>query len=190
MSLQTWQELVAPPMTAAGTGFNTFTTAKTVIPPTSLITLPANWWVVGKTLRVTVMGSVSNIVTTPGTMAFQIMMGTIVAWTSGNIQLNATAHTTLPFTLEVVLTCRSTGITTAANLIGMGRLNGVMFTKTAAQTDGANTETIIQVPVTAPAVGTGFDSTIANILDFWVGFSISNLGNQIQVQQYLVEALN
>lgn len=190
MSLQTWNELIAPAMTAAGSTFNTYTTAKTVIPATSLITLPANWWTVGKTLRITAIGSVSNIVTTPGTMAFQVMMGTIVAWTSGNIQLNATAHTTLPFTLEVLLTCRATGATTSANLLGMGRLNGVMFTKTAAQTDGANTETIIQVPVTAPAVGTGFDSTIANILDFWVGFSISNAGNQIQIQQYLVEALN
>jgi hypothetical protein len=45
-------------------------------------------------------------------------------------------------------------------------------------------------PNTAPAAGTGFDSTIANILDFWVGISVSNAANGIQVYQYFVEALN
>ena len=46
------------------------------------------------------------------------------------------------------------------------------------------------MPATAPAVGTGFDSTIANLLDFWVGFSISNSGNGVQVYQYTVEQLS
>jgi hypothetical protein len=46
------------------------------------------------------------------------------------------------------------------------------------------------VPVTAPALGTAFDSTISQILDFWVGFSISNAGNGIRIDQYDVEILN
>ena len=57
---------------------------------------------------------------------------------------------------------------------------------------GANptvSDTSAVVPVTAPAVGTGFDSTIANILDFWVGFSINNAGNGVQVYDYTVEQL-
>jgi hypothetical protein len=45
------------------------------------------------------------------------------------------------------------------------------------------------IPATAPAVGTGFDSTIANILDFWTGFSIPNSGNGIQLYNYTVEQL-
>jgi len=48
----------------------------------------------------------------------------------------------------------------------------------------------IMCPNTAPAVGTGFDSTIANILDFWVGISVSLATNGIQVYQYLAEVLN
>jgi hypothetical protein len=176
--------------TAAGTLFNTYTTAKSVINATNLVQLPPNYLYVGKKLRVTVRGAVSNIVTTPGTITFQIMMGSIVAWSSGAIQLNATAHTTLPFTLVVDLRCDTIGAATAAKFMGLGQLSGIMFTITAGQVDGVNSETVLQVPRTAPAVGTGFDSTIANILDFWTGFSISNAGNGIQVQDYTVEELN
>jgi hypothetical protein len=175
---------------AVGTLFNTFTAAKTVINATNLVQLPPNYLYVGKKIRVTVRGGVSNIVTTPGTITFQIMMGTIVAWTSGAIQLNATAHTLLPFTLVVDLRCDTIGSGVVAKLLGMGQLSGIMFTVTAGQVDGANSETVLQVPRTAPAVGTGFDSTIANILDFWAGFSISNAGNGIQVYDYTVEELN
>lgn len=60
------------------------------------------------------------------------------------------------------------------------------MTNTAGQTDGANTMTAINAPATAPAVGTGFDSTAAAALDLWAGFSISNSGNGIQIQQYHV----
>ena len=121
--------------------------------------------------------AISNIATTPGTVTFQVMLGTIVAWTSGAVQLNATAHTTLPAKLVVELSCQLTNTTVngaIAKLMGVGTLTGVMFTKTAAQTDGANTETVMMVPITTPALGTAFDSTIAQTLDFWVGFSISN----------------
>lgn len=141
-------------------------------------------------MRTTVRGALSNIVTTPGTVTFQIMMGSIVVWTSGAIQLNATAHTLLPFTLQVDWTVRAIGSSTSANVLGMGTLQGIHFTLTAGQTDAVNTAGQFAVPATAPAVGTGFDSTIANIMDFWVGFSINNAGNGVQIQEYIVEALN
>lgn len=192
MSLQTWQEALVTQI-AAGTLLNTYTTAKSVINPQALVVLPAGYWTIGKTLRIKVWGGISNIVTTPGTITFQVQLGptaNIVAFTSGAIQLNATAHTTLPFELEIMLTCRSVGSVTAATLMGIGRLNGIMFTLTAAQVDGINSSATMLVPAAAPAVGTGFDSTVTNILDFWAGFSISNAGNGIQVQNYVVEALN
>lgn len=174
---------------AAGTLLNTYTTAKSVINATELYTLPAGILQAGSKLRVKVRGGISNIVTTPGTITFQVMMGTIVAYTSGAVQLNATAHTTLPFSLDIDLSVRTIGSGTGAAIMGMGALSGRMFTDTAAQVDSVNTEGAFQVPATAPANGTGFDSTIANILDFWAGFSISNAGNGIQIQQYSVEQL-
>lgn len=174
---------------ATGTLFNTYTTAKTVINATDLVTLPANYLTIGSTFRVKASGGLSNIATTPGTVTFQIMMGTIVAWTSGAIQMSTTAHTLIPFDLEVILRTNAIGSGTSANFLGMGKLNGIMFTVGA----GADSTTVVgtfPVPATAPAVGTGFDSTIANILDFWTGFSVSNAGNGIQVYNYSVEQLN
>lgn len=141
-------------------------------------------------MRVFVSGGISNIVTTPGLMNFQVIIGGVAAFDSGNIQLNATAHTTLPFWLDILLTCRATGNGSSANLIGQCSATGIMFTRTAGQTDDAQGMQTILAPATAPAVGTGFNSTISNILDFFTGFTISNAGNGIQVQQYKVVSLN
>lgn len=192
MPTQGWNQTLVTQRTA-GTSFGTFTTAKTVINQQDLYGFYANYFQLGSKLRVTVDGAISNIVTTPGTIVFQVMLGSVIAWSSGNIQLNATAHTNLPFRLAINLTCQLTNTAVGgavAKLMGQGVLTGVMFTKTAGQTDGANTESVITVPVTAPALGTAFDSTVSQILDFWVGFSISNSGNTIRIDQYDVEALN
>lgn len=190
MTRQTFiEQLVADPG-QAGSSFGTFTTAKTVIPATSLITLPANFFDIGKALRITVRGGIGTLVTTPGTITFQVMVGAVIAFTTGAIQLNATAHTNLPFKLSIDLICRAIGNSTSANLMGMADAIGVMFTNTAAQVDGVNSNTVKNVPATAPAVGTGFDSTIANILDFWAGFSISDAANTVKIETYTVESLN
>lgn len=189
MSLQTFQETLID-QSVAGTLFNAYTTSKTVIPATCLITLPPNYLVIGKRFRTSVEGALSNIVTTPGTVTFEIKIGSVVAWTSGAIQLNATAHTLLPFKLVVEWSVRAVGASTSANILGIGVLVGIHFTLTAGQVDAVNVPGAFQVPATAPAVGTGFDSTVANILDFWTGFSINNSGNGIRVDMYTVEALN
>ena len=198
MSIQTWQETIAA-QSAAGTAFGTFTTAKTVILPTALISLPPNYLYAGKLLRVKVRGAMGTLVTTPGTCVFQVMLGAVIAWTSGNIQLNATAHTALPFSLDIDLRVDTVGNGTTAKLLGMGTLSGVMFTKTIAATDlwgrvsaadAAVSDVSLQVPATAPAVGTGFDSTIATVVDFFAGFSVSNAANTVQIYNYYVEALN
>lgn len=191
LSNQGWTQGFVP-QTASGTIFTTYTTAKTVINQQSLLGIPGGNIRVGDMLRVTVWGAISNIVTTPGTVVFQVMMGSVVVWTSGNIQLNASAHTTLPFRLEVELTAQVVNTTVGgavAKFLGMGVLNGVMFTKTAGQTDGANSETSMMVPITAPAQGTAFDSTVSQLMDLWAGFSISNAGNGIQIHQYRVDQL-
>jgi hypothetical protein len=192
MPTQGWNQTLVTQRTA-GTLFATFTTAKTVINQQDLYGFYANYFQLGSKLRIKVRGAVSNIVTTPGTMSFQVMLGSVIAWTSGAVQLNATAHTTLPFALDIDLTCQLTNTAVGgavAKLMGLGVLSGIMFTNTAAQVDGVNSMTIITVPVTNPALGTAFDSTVSQILDFWVGFSISNGGNGIRIDQYDVEALN
>jgi hypothetical protein len=192
MPKQAWAQGLAT-QRGSGTLFNTYTTAKTVINQEALYPIGANSLSLGDAFHVSVKGGISNIVTTPGTIVFQVMFGSIVVWSSGNIQLNATAHTTLPFSLEVDLYVQLLNTTVGgavAKMLGIGVLTGVMFTKTAGQTDGANTESVITVPVTAPALGTAFDSTIAQTMDFWTGFSISNSGNGIQIWGYRIDGNN
>ena len=188
MARQTW---VAPEAVqgVAGTLFGSFTTAKTVLPATALRTIRANTLKIGDALEIEVWGSLSNIVTTPGTVAFQVMIGSAIAYTTGAIQLNATAHDDLPFRLKVLMTVRATGSGTSANTMGMGVISGVHFTATAGQVDGVNSYTILPVPATAPAVGAGFNSTIDQILDLFVGFSISNADNDVKIQMYTVKTL-
>lgn len=197
---QTWVGSLASQI-AAGSLLATYTTAVSVINPQALYTIVPSFLNIGSMLRVTVYGGLSNIVTTPGTVTFQINLGAIAVWTSGAIQMNATAHTTFPFMLQVLLTCRSLGSGTAATFIGGGMLIGTQFTRTATTVDawgtnvgftaGANvSDCALAVPDIAPAAGTGFNSTISNILDFFVGFSISAGGNGVQIQSYCVESLN
>ncbi|HEX9239212.1 MAG TPA: hypothetical protein VF910_00980 [Candidatus Bathyarchaeia archaeon] len=189
MSLQSYREcLITQP--DAGTLFNTYTTAKTVINPNALWTMPPNWCRLGRKLNLRVSGAISNIVTTPGLMNFQVIIGGVAAFDSGNIQLNASAHTTIPFWADIDLTIRAIGNATNANLIGFGAFTGKMFTLTAGQTDDAQGHMTIIAPVGVPAVGTGFNSTIANIVDFFVGFTISNAGNGVQIHEYGLYADN
>lgn len=192
MPFQAWNQAIVT-QEAGGAAYATYTTAKTIINQQNLYSFYANFFKIGTKLRVTANMAISNIVTTPGTITFQVMLGAVVVWTSGAIQLNATAHTSLPAKLVVDLTCQLTNTTVGgaiAKFMGQGVLTGIMFTLTAAQVDAVNTPGAFPVPATLPALGTAFDSTIAQTLDFWVGFSISAGGNGVQIAQYDVEVLN
>jgi hypothetical protein len=189
MSKQIWEELIAY-QKAAGTLLNTYTTAKSVINPQALVSLPPNYLGIGSVIRIKVQGGISNIVTAQPTFTFQVMMGSIVVHTSGAILTTTTAHTVIPFEYEVILRLDSEGSGTAAKFLSQGKLTGIMFVISGAVADPTSGMATIMCPNTAPAVGTGFDSTIANILDFWVGISVSNAANGIQIYNYLAESLN
>lgn len=187
MSYQSWVETLVTQQSNAS-NFTTYTTAKTVINAQALVVLGAGFWYIGRSLMVTVSGGISNRITGPDTTTMQVMMGTIVAFTTGAMNLTTTAHTTIPFWADFLLTCRAVGPTTSCNLMGQARVTGQMFCSSSGA-DSAVTHGTIMAPNTAPAVGTGFDSTIANILDFFVAQSNSGT-NGIQVQQYIVQSLN
>lgn len=189
MSIQTWQETIAS-MTSAGPVKNTWTTAATGLNPQALVSLPPNYLYPGKQLRITVLGALSNVVTAQPTFAFQVMIGAVIAWTSGNVLTNQTAHTLLPFKLVIDLRCDTVGSGTSAKFLGIGMLTGVQFLASGTGADPVATHASLMLPVTAPAVGTGFDASIANVLDFFVACSASNAGNGITIHEYYVEALN
>lgn len=180
MSLQTWRETLINSQ-VDGTALNTSTAATSIIPPAARLTLPSNFFsIVGKKLRVKARGRISTF--TSGTLTLAINLGTvaspIIVFVSQAITMTA-SQTNLTFDLEVDLVCRSIGSGTAATLMGSGRL-----------LCAAAGNPVTLLPASAPAVGTGFDSTITNVLDFFATWSVSNAANSIQVHDFEVESVN
>lgn len=177
-----------------GTALTNTTTATSIIPAAARFTLPSNFfWVIGKQLRVRAAGRISTVVTTPGNLTFAVNFGTvatpIIVFNGAATALNVAAQTNATWDLEVLLTCRAIGASTSANMMGTAKwtsrasLNGPAV----GTTTGVGT---VLMPDTAPAVGTGFDSTITNVVDLFATFSVANAANSIQVHQYSLESLN
>lgn len=190
MSLQTWQEALVTLQTD-GTALGNTTTATSLFGATTVaaaqgrFTLPANFFSVGRTVRITATGRVSNIVTTPGTFTPSIRFGAVTVFTGGAIPLNIVAKTNVSFFMDVTLTCRSVGGGTTATVMGVGR-----FVSESVLSSVAGVANACLLPASAPAVGTGFDSTTTNQVDVFGAWSIANAGNTITLHQYVLESMN
>lgn len=191
MASQSWGQLIAS-IPVAGTAYGTFTTAKSLLSSATateasagLTVLPPGFFQRGSQLEIMAAFGLSNIVTTPGTLTLQVMIGSVIAFTSGPIIMTTTANTLLPVTANINLTCQKQGNGTLTQLAGQAVVQGQNVAMVSAANNLAGTGMAI-APATAPALGTGFDSTIAQTLDLWAGFSVSNAGNVIQLNQYRV----
>lgn len=185
MSVQSWVESYGWASVDGATLANS-TTVTSLIPTPALITLPANFFdKLGKTLRITASGRMSTVVTTPGTFTFTVKFGGIVVANGGALTLNTVAQTNDSWMLEWLFTARAIGSGTAANLIHVGK-----FTSRALVAGVASTALVECMPDTAPAVGAGFDSTAAQIVDLQGQWSVLSASNSITVHQYIIESLN
>lgn len=137
--------------------------AASCLPGLAKYLYPANYLKLGDVLRASWAGRISCVVTTPGTARFDIRFGSVVAWDSGALNLNTTAKTNVPFTLDVELYVRAVGASTSTTLFGIGKFQSEAVVGSAANTAGGNGSLLC--PVGAPAVGTGFDCTTSNIID-------------------------
>jgi hypothetical protein len=162
-------------------------TPTSILHPTGRLLLPAGYlFRVGQVLRIMAAGRVSNIVTTPGTLTLDLRMGpalppTIVVANGGAMALNAVAKTNVPFELWWELTLRSVGSGTAAQWHHQGTWSSESVVGSPLPSaGGAGTH---MLPNAAPALGTGFDSTVANYLDLFATWSLSN-ANSIQTHQF------
>lgn len=187
MSIQTWQETLLA-STAPGALFTAFTTAKSVSPYGQTITLPPNWWYVGRTVRLSVYASISNK-TTADTMNFAINLGAVAAATSGNFNLTTTAHTTIPCFIQGIAQCVTVGTATNASLRTYWRAEGPMWATLASVADNAG-GTGAAFSTAIPANGTGFDSTASLVMDFFAGISTNSSSVGIQVNMITWESLN
>jgi|SRR5579859_3138291 len=191
--LQSWNQIVASAQ-AAGPQLSNSVSQTSLLPTQARVTLPPGFFSYpGQMLRITGQAAVSNVVTTPGTLSFAVMLGAtgnIQAFTSGALQMSTTAHTSLPLWFQILLTCRAVGNGTSANLMGQGIFTSQVLSNTAVADSVASSLPTLLGPNTAPAVGTGFDSTIANVLDFMATFSVSTSPTNITLHQYMVESAN
>lgn len=154
-------------MVATSDGATLTAAATTSCIPTNLLTtVQAGYWQVGKTWKVTSAGRVSCAVTTPGTFRLDMRMGSVTVFDTLAIPLNIVVQSTVPWSAEFILTCRAAGSGTTAQLFGQGVVRSTAFLNVPAVATGP-WGGVITVPYnTAPVLGTGFDSTIANAFDF------------------------
>jgi len=151
--------------------------------PTSI---PAGYWQIGRQWRLTATGRISCVVTTPGTARFDLRLGAVTVFDTLAMNLNIVAKTNVGWFLDVILTCRSVGTGTSATLFSQGRFTSEAVIASPLPTVGGSGT--LTVPVnTAPVVGTGFDSTIANALDF--RFTQTVATGSMTMHQFLVEQL-
>lgn len=174
-----------------GPNVNTFTTAVSILPGAAKYWLPAGFFSqIGKSIKITAQGRISSTAASVN-YTFDVRLGpstpSIVVWNGGVIATPAFVKTNVSFRLEIILTCRSIGNSTSATLIGVAVADSESFPGGTA-TAGIVGSSIL--PATAPAVGTGFDSTVANVLDLFLTCGTSAAGNGIVVHQYILESLN
>jgi len=182
MSLQTWGETLISAQ-VDGTALNTSTTATSILPPAAKFTLPANFFSIGKVIRVSAFGRISTT-TGPPTITYDVRLGSVVVFNGAAVTTVASV-TNKTWELVALLTCRAIGASTSANLIGVGRLTS---SAVVGSTGGAANTAML--PDSAPAVGTGFDSTAAQAVDLFATWSASSASNSVQLHGYTLEAMN
>lgn len=185
MGVQRWVDVLTVGVTDGPT--LTAAAAASCIPTPNKITLTNNFFEPGKVLRLTMSGRISSVITTPGTARFDVRIGGVIVFDSQAILLDTVAgHVTMPWKLEITLTCRVAGAGTVTQLFGVGvwSCEDILGTP-AASPKGA---IVAMLPWNAaPALGTGFDNTLANNVD--VFFTQTVATGSLTAHQYILEAI-
>jgi hypothetical protein len=189
MPLGTWTGLLTSAQ-LDGAALGTSTTETSILPTQAKFTLPGNFLqYAGQTLRIRAMGRISTLNPTPGTLTYRVKFGSIAVATSGALAINTVAaKTTVIWILDWDLTLRVPGGGTTANFMTSGQWQSEAVLGSVANTAGGQSS--MAFPVSAPAVGTGFDSTIANQIDLTAQWSVSSASNTLTLHSYKLESLN
>lgn len=153
----------------------TGTAITTLLPTSALFSLPGGSLKVGDRLVFEAEGQMNTVVTTPGTTTFTVRFGptsNISVFASQAIALNIVAQTNATWTLKIRSRVVSVGSGTAATLISVGEFisRASLNAPAVGTTNGVG---VVLLPDTAAAAGTGFDSTIANLVDLQVTNSVA-----------------
>ena len=182
----TWTLITAQ---SDGAALASSTTPTSLLPSQAKYTLPANFLQIGSKLRFYAAGRISTLVTSPGVLQLDIRFGSVIVATSPTFALNIVAQTNDTWILNWDLTCRAVGGSTSANFMHTGSWTSAAAVGGVSQGTTGGAASML-IPGTAPAVGTGFDSTAAQQIDFFGTWSVNNAANSIQVHQFAIDSLN
>jgi hypothetical protein len=167
---------------ADGSALTNTTTPGSILPGHAKFTLPANFFqYAGQKLRLKASGRISTAASAPGTFTFDVRFGAIVVFNGGASPTLAVSASNLGWQLDVDLTCRSVGNSTLATILGQGSLYSAALS--------ASTP-IMLLPASAPAAGSGFDSTSSQVVDLFGTWSVANASNSITLHQYELISCN
>jgi hypothetical protein len=185
-SMQSWNELIYATIADGQQVLNTVT--ETIMVPD--FTLPANYLYPGRVLRYTILGDVSTVITTPGTINFALryggVAGTVLANSGAFAPDPTAASTNQTCMVEFWTVCRATGAAAASYTIGRAIWGDY---------DDASATTIVgnlnmtMIPATAPAA-VNINTTTANALSPTVKFSVATATTQFTAHIATLEALS
>jgi hypothetical protein len=168
-----------PPLTAAARA--------SCIPTNSKLTLPNNYWELGKQWRLRAYGRISCVITTPGTARFDLSIGGVVAFDTLAMNLNTVAKVNVHWALDVLLTCRAVGNAALTQLFSQGTWESEAVIASPLPTVGGSGQFLVPYN-TAPALGTGFDNTAANIVDFFFTQTVAT--GSMTLHTLMIEEMN
>jgi hypothetical protein len=177
--------------TADGTA-NTTGTRASAINAGSRVQLPSSFFYIGRVVRFLLGGRISSVITTPGTARYDICMGsagTTIVWDSLAILLDSVAaHTTVKWSLDVVLRCTAVGATTTTTFfpeIGEWKSEDILGVPATAP---KGVLTAMLPWNTTPAIGAGMDNTASSIIDVFFTQTVGTGSHT--VHSYIGQALN
>lgn len=162
--------------TADKTVTNTTTETSLIGTGVGMLTLPANFFDIGRTIRVTMAGVYSTVAVTGDTVTIKVKYGSTVIATKATTAL-VTGGTNLAWEAEALITCRSTGTS------GTVQIGGGLTYQIAAATavydelnNGVATSTL--------------NTTTSNLLDITVTHSSASASNTVKSLVTSFEILN
>lgn len=134
-----------------------------------------------RTLRGSVRGKMSNVVTTPGTITFRVRLGPLTlsttnVATTGAIALDPVARTDFSWAFNFEIVCRTAGTGGTAMTMGQATISN----------PATGAEFTYMLPASAAASAT-VDTTVANILSVSAQFSVATNPTNLTAQMYLLD---
>lgn len=162
--------------TADKTVANTVTETSIIGTGVGTLTLPASFFVAGKTVRITIAGVYSTVAVTGDTVTVKIKYGSTVLVSKATTSL-VTGGTNLAWEAEVLITCRTTG---ASGTVQVG--GGLTY-----QIAGA---VAVYDEFNNGAATSTLNTTTSNLLDITVTHSAADAANSIKSLVSSFEVLN